>query len=71
MTQGEREELLSCLEVLSSIYEDLNQKVIALENVLPPEHRQQYDAERNKLRDRGGLTNAATALEALRRKLLL
>jgi len=70
MKRAEVEELLRCLELLGGLCEDLTQRVVAVENAFQSPDRQRYEKELKKLKERGGLTNAAIALEALRTKLL-
>jgi hypothetical protein len=70
MKRDEVEELLSCLEILVGLCEDLTQKVVAMEAAFQLKENPQYQAELKKLKEHGGITNAVTALEALCRKIL-
>jgi hypothetical protein len=68
MRRDEFDELMSFLTLLGSLYEDLSQRVAALENNLRPAERKRYDDELVRIKNRGGSTNVATGLEALRQK---
>ncbi len=70
MNRSEIEELLGVLKLVGGICEDLNQKVVALENSLSPSDRRRYDGELNRLRGRGNSTNAALAVATLEEKIL-
>jgi hypothetical protein len=70
MNRSEAEELVSVLKTVSGICEDLNQKFVALENILSHADRQRYDKELKRLREHGNLTNAALAVATLEEKIL-
>ena len=70
MTPVEIDELLSVLELLGSSYDDLTQRVVALENSLSPADREKCRTHLSKLKSRGQLTNASIAIGVLREKLL-
>jgi hypothetical protein len=70
MKSDETQELLSLLELLGGICEDLTQRVVALENSLSGVDRERWKVESKNLKGRGNITNVALALEVLRGKIL-
>ncbi len=69
MNRSEAEELVSVLKTVGNLCENLNQRLLALENTLSPADRQRYDKELNRVRGRGSSTNAVLAVATLEEKL--